>query len=92
MPAIAGKDADRRLCQNTHVVAAPPQAVTMTTAPTMATTKSGALRLPQSRSRWHHADSEATVGDIFQGDIASTRQANAQDIRVACIAVVQPRV
>jgi hypothetical protein len=41
--------------------------------------------------RWH-TDSEATVGDIFQGDIASTRQANAQGIQVACIAVVQPRV
>jgi hypothetical protein len=77
---IPGKDVDRQ-----NVVAAPPQAVTMarkchlTTA--MATTKSGAL-------------AHRLGGDILQGDIASTRQANAQGIQVACqcIAVVQPRV
>jgi hypothetical protein len=55
------------------MVAVPPQAVTMTPAPTMASTRA---------ERWH-TDSEATVGDIFPGDIASTRQATAQDIRVA---------
>jgi hypothetical protein len=38
---------------------------------------------------WH---TEATVGDIFQGDLASKTQANAQDIQIAGIAVVQPRV
>jgi hypothetical protein len=43
----------------------------------MATTNSGAL-------------AHRTVGDIFQGDIpSSTTEANGQDIRVACIAVVQ---
>ena len=61
----------------------------------MATTKSGAHKGMERYTspvpcRWH---TEATVGDIFQGDIhSSTTEANVQDIRVACIADVQPRV
>jgi hypothetical protein len=38
---------------------------------------------------WH---TEATVGDIFQGDLAIKTQSNAQDIQIAGIVVVQPRV
>ncbi len=90
MPTIAGEELNRRpsLCRGRdsqrsfHVVAAPPQA-----APTQAVTKTPAMATTKQYT-------EATVGDTFQGGIASsTTPASAQEIQVACIAaVVQPRV
>ena len=72
MPAIAGKDVDRRLCPHrvAHVTAAPPQAVTMTPAPqAMATTKfrtlahrsDGRRHLPRQH-RQHHASKRLQSG------------------------------
>ena len=72
MPAIAGKDVDRRLCPHrvAHVTAAPPQAVTMTPAPqAMATTKfrtlahrsDGRRHLPRQH-RQHHASKRLQAG------------------------------
>ncbi len=69
---IAGIDVDRRLWRDLlrplHMVPAPPQVATLPTPgpapPTMATTN----KLEERAERWQYT--EATVGDMFQGDLA----------------------
>ena len=71
--------------RRSHVVADSLQAVTMTSPPR----RRRRWRLRRAGC-WH---TEATLVDIFQGDLASsTTQANVQDTQSACSAFVQPRV
>ena len=89
MRTIAEKDVDQRSLRDPqrrfHVVADSLQAVTMTSPPR----RRRRWRLRRAEC-WH---TEATLVDIFQGDLASsTTQANVQDTQSAFSAFVQPRV